>query len=48
MAKQELPIIAKGMKKSDNWKGRLIIINPDKSEIAKKVKVNEAGEYGLR
>ena len=35
MAKRELPIIAKGMKKSDNWKGRLIIINPEKSEIAK-------------
>ena len=48
MAKKELPIIAKGMKKSDNWKGRLIIINPEKSEIAKKVKVNKSGEYGLR
>lgn len=48
MVKRELPIIAKGMKKSDNWKGRLIIINPEKSEIAKKVKVNQSGEYGLR
>ena len=48
MAKKELPIIAKGMKKSDNWKGRLIILNPAKSEIAKKIKVNQAGEYGLR
>ena len=44
MAKRELPIIAKGMKKSDNWKGRLIIINPEKSEMAKKVKVNQSGE----
>jgi RNA polymerase subunit RPABC4/transcription elongation factor Spt4 len=48
MAKKELPIIAKGMKKSENWKGRLIIIHPEKSEIANKVKVNQSGEYGLR
>jgi|TARA_B100000900_G_C20503954_1_gene685007 RNA polymerase subunit RPABC4/transcription elongation factor Spt4 len=48
MAKKELPVISKGLKKSDSWKGRLILVNPAKSEIAKKVKLSEAGEYGLR
>ena len=48
MAKKELPIISKGLKKSENWKGRLIVIHPKDSEMAKKVNINEAGEYGLR
>jgi RNA polymerase subunit RPABC4/transcription elongation factor Spt4 len=48
MAKKKLPVIAKGMKELENWKGRLIVINPDKSEIAKKVNITKSGEYGLR
>ena len=48
MAKKKLPVIAKGMKELETWKGRLIVINPDKSEIAKKVNITNSGEYGLR
>jgi|TARA_Y100000310_G_scaffold326904_1_gene392471 RNA polymerase subunit RPABC4/transcription elongation factor Spt4 len=48
MAKKKLPVIAKGMKELETWKGRLIVINPDKSEIAKKVSILKPGEYGLR
>ncbi|MBD3263376.1 DNA-directed RNA polymerase subunit E'' [Candidatus Woesearchaeota archaeon] len=32
----------------DNWKGRVIILDPEKSEIAKKLEVHEAGEYAIR
>ncbi len=32
----------------DNWKGKVIILNPEKSEIAKKLKIKEAGVYALR
>tara|TARA_Y100000310_G_C20189836_1_gene581969 strand:- start:322 stop:468 length:147 start_codon:yes stop_codon:yes gene_type:complete len=48
MARRELPIISKGMKKSSNWKGRLVVIKPKKSKIAQKVNISEPGEYGLR
>ena len=32
----------------DNWKGRIIILDPEQSELAKKLNVSEAGEYALR
>lgn len=48
MAKKKLPIIAKGLKESETWKGRLVVLHPDKSEIAKKAKISNPGEYGLR
>jgi len=48
MAKKKLPVIAKGMKELETWKGRLIVIHPGKSEIAKKVSITKPGEYGLR
>lgn len=32
----------------ETWKGRVIIIEPEKSEIAKKMKLESAGEYALR
>jgi DNA-directed RNA polymerase subunit E" len=35
-------------KLNDNWKGRVIIIDAGKSEIAKKMKLDSAGEYALR
>jgi len=48
MAKKKLPIIAKGLKESETWKGRLVVFHPEESEIAKKAKVSKPGEYGLR
>jgi len=32
----------------ENWKGRIIILDPEHSELAKKLKITEAGEYALR
>ena len=33
---------------TDNWKGKVIIIDANKSEIAKKMGFTEAGEYAIR
>lgn len=30
------------------WKGRIIILDPAKSEIAKKMGVDKVGEYAIR
>jgi len=35
-------------KLSKMWKGRVVILNPDKSEIAKKMNIKEPGEYAIR
>lgn len=37
-----------GSKFTDNWKGRIIIIDANKSEIAKKVGINAKGEYAIK
>jgi len=33
---------------TDNWKGRIVIIDANKSEIAKKVCINVKGEYAIK
>jgi DNA-directed RNA polymerase subunit E" len=33
---------------SREWQGYLIVIDPDKSEIARKMGIHEAGRYALR
>ena len=30
------------------WKGRIIILNSEKSEVAKKINVNVNGEYAIK
>ncbi len=40
--------ICKDSKLSKSWKGRIIILNPESSELAKKIRKTEAGEYALR
>ncbi len=35
-------------KLSDSWKGRMIVLNKDKSELAAKMKVPDKGEYAIR
>ncbi|MBS3073745.1 DNA-directed RNA polymerase, subunit E'' [Candidatus Pacearchaeota archaeon] len=32
----------------DNWKGRVVILNTEQSEIAKRLNVNKKGEYALK
>ncbi len=33
---------------SSNWKGLVVIINPEKSEIAKKLEITFSGKYALK
>ena len=33
---------------TDNFKGRIIILNPEKSEIAQKLKIKEKGNFAIR
>jgi DNA-directed RNA polymerase subunit E" len=33
---------------SDNWKGRISIIDHEKSEIAKKLEIKKDGEYTIK
>ncbi|ENN96684.1 DNA-directed RNA polymerase subunit E, RpoE2 [Methanocaldococcus villosus KIN24-T80] len=36
-----------GAQTSENWMGLLIIINPEKSEIAKKANIKVKGRYAI-
>lgn len=33
---------------SDNFKGRIIIMDPEKSEIAKKIKIKNKGNFAIK
>tara|TARA_Y100000310_G_C20130383_1_gene555596 strand:+ start:178 stop:372 length:195 start_codon:yes stop_codon:yes gene_type:complete len=33
---------------SESWKGKVAILNPEKSEIAKKLKITEKGTYAIK
>lgn len=33
---------------SDNWKGYVIILDPEGSEIAEEMNINKPGKYALR
>jgi len=45
--KDECPI-CKGRSFTDNWQGRLIILDPAKSDIAKKIDITVKGEYAIK
>lgn len=40
--------ICKGSQFSENWKGRIFILNFEKSEIAKKLNIKANGEYAIK
>lgn len=40
--------ICKGTQFAESWKGKLIILNAEKSEIAKKVGIKVKGEYAIK
>lgn len=40
--------ICKGNKFSDNWQGRINILDANKSEIAKKIEIKVKGEYVIK
>lgn len=35
-------------KLTKDWKGRIFVVDPEKSELAKKLDIKEAGEYTVR
>ena len=40
--------ICKGSDFTDNWKGRIYIVDANKSEIANKIGVKQKGEYAIK
>ena len=40
--------ICKGNQFSNNWQGRIAIVDAQKSEIAKKIGIDVKGEYALK
>ncbi len=40
--------ICKGNQFSTNWQGRLAILDPNKSIIAKKLQIKAKGEYAIK
>ncbi|RMF05040.1 DNA-directed RNA polymerase subunit E'' [Candidatus Woesearchaeota archaeon] len=40
--------ICKGNQFTTNWKGRLFILDPNKSMIAQKINAKHAGEYAIK
>lgn len=40
--------ICKGNQLVENWKGKIIILDPEKSEIAKKLNIKQKGSFALK
>ena len=40
--------ICKGQQLVDNWKGKIIVLDAEKSEITKKAGINQKGTYALK
>lgn len=40
--------ICKGNNFSENWKGRIVILDAERSEIAKKLGITSKGEYTIK
>ena len=47
VTKDKCPICG-GTDFSDNWQGRIQILDADKSEIAKKINIKQKGEYAIK
>ena len=45
---KEVCPICKGNQFSDNWKGRIFILDFERSEIAKKLNIKANGEYAIK
>ena len=40
--------LCEGDQFSDNWQGRIFILDANKSEIAKQIKIDVKGEYAIK
>ncbi len=45
---EKCPICKDSSKLIKNWKGKVVIFNVEKSELAKKMNIKEPGEYAVR
>lgn len=45
--KEKCPI-CQGTQFTETWKGKVVIINPEQSEIAKKLSIKEKGTYAIK
>ena len=45
---KDVCLLCKGKSFTENWKGRLVILDAEKSEIAQKLEVNTKGEYAIK
>ena len=48
IVKGDICPICKESKLTTNWKGSVMVINPEKSEIAKRMEVTMPGKYAIR
>lgn len=44
---KECPV-CKGTSFSEGWKGYVVVLKPEESQIAKALKITQRGEYALR
>ncbi len=44
---QQCPV-CKGNQSSESWKGRIIVLDLENSEIAKKIKIPSKGEFAIK
>ncbi len=40
--------LCKGTSFSENWKGRIAVLDSERSEIAKKIGIKSKGEYAIK
>ncbi len=40
--------LCKGTSFSENWKGRIAVLDAERSEIAKKIGIKSKGEYAIK
>jgi len=40
--------LCQGKNFSENWKGRIVVVDAEKSDIAKKIGIKSKGEYAIK
>lgn len=40
--------LCEGNNFTENWKGKIIVFDPEKSEIAQKLKIKQQGSYAIK
>jgi len=40
--------LCQGNQFTENWKGKIIVLNPEQSEIARKLDIKQKGSYAIK